>query len=109
LAPATDEIAKGGKIMKKEKNMKVIKRVEIIDRRDEYLKDVLPEYYVGCVYPDNGDSFYVCSNIPSDCIAINIECKDGSFYAFFTDKELANGGVPGTVTKYYLVKEEIKK
>lgn len=90
--------------MRKEKNMKVIKRVCIADRSNELISDVINDYYVGCVYPDNGSSFHVCSNIPSEYTAINIECMDGNFYAFFSNEELDNGGVPGTVIKYYLVK-----
>lgn len=86
--------------------MKIIKKVEVIDRPNESIYDVMKEYYVGCVYPDNGDSFYIRSNIPSECIVYYIRCKDGGFSAFFTEEELINGGVPGTVTKYYLVKEE---
>jgi hypothetical protein len=95
--------------MKKErKNTRVEKRVYVVDRANEYISDVLGEYYVGYVYPENGDSYYVCWNIPSNYTPFEIECKDGSFFAYFSDEELANGGVPGTVTKYYLVKEERK-
>lgn len=89
--------------------MKKVRRVvEVItDRPNESIYDVIQEYYVGCVYPDNDDSFYVCSNIPSEYYAYYIRCKDGGFYAFFTEEELINGGIPGTVIKYYLKKSNI--
>ena len=63
-------------------------KMKRIERPNESIYDVMQEFYVGCVYPTDGDSFFSCSNIPSEYEAIPVYCEDGMFFAFMTQWEI---------------------